>query len=243
MVEIEVCPSPFLLDCYLKSQEPCCVLIVDIFRASTSICSAMQNGAEKIVTVADLQEAKEMKNKGYTVVAERNAKRCDFADFGNSPLEFQNIKKVSEQLVFTTTNCTVAIEKAKEYTNNILIGAFSNISSIVQYCLEKQTKIVILCAGWTGRICVEDMIFAGAFTERFMQKNEIEKMSDSTQIALDIWKENKNNLQNYLATTEHYKRLEKNDLLKDINYCLRFDTNHIIPKYDAKNGCFIKQNN
>ncbi len=188
---------------------------------------------------AGLVEAETLKKEGYTVVAERNAKRCDFADFGNSPLELMSKSIVEKELVFTTTNCTYAIEKAKEFSNQIVIGAFSNLNAVVDYCLKSEKNIVLLCAGWKKRYCVEDTVFAGAFVEQIIETTQQSTLSDSTRTALELWKHHKANLQEYLSKTEHYKRLIANNLLQDIKYCLQKNKTNIIPSYNIKQNAFL----
>ncbi len=237
--KVEVCFSPILLDSYIQKGEEPLIVVIDIFRASTSICSAMDNGAKKIITVASLDEAERLKDKGYLVVAERNAKRCSFADFGNSPLELATKEMLDKEVVFTTTNCTYAIEKAKEFSSNIVIGAFSNIKSLVDYSLKSDKDIILLCAGWKKRYCIEDTIFAGAFVELFCTTPAKKSLNDSTKISLELWNTHKDNLQEYLSNTEHYQRLISNNLLKDIEFCLNQDTTEIIPIYNIEQNAFL----
>ena len=77
MNTIEVCFSPAIYDKFHK--EDSIVIIVDILRATSSICAAFFNGAEKIIPVATLEEAKCYKEKGYIVAAERDGIKKDFA--------------------------------------------------------------------------------------------------------------------------------------------------------------------
>ena len=84
---LDLCPSPALYK-YYKSENDT-VIVVDVFRASATMCTMLNNGATAIIPVSDSETAREFKSKGYLVGAERNTKRCDFADFGNS----KNCKK------------------------------------------------------------------------------------------------------------------------------------------------------
>ncbi len=238
--KVKVCFSPVLLDSYITEDENPVIVVIDIFRASTSICTAMNNGAKKIITVAGLEEAETLKEEGYTVVAERNAKRCDFADFGNSPFELNSKSVVDKELVFTTTNCTYAIEKAKEFSNQIVIGAFSNLNALVDDCVKSEKDIVLLCAGWKKRYCIEDTLFAGAFVQQMIKnKTEQSVLNDSTRTALELWNTHKKELPTYLSNTEHYQRLLSHNLQQDIEYCLQANSTEIIPNYDVKQNAFV----
>ncbi len=82
------------------------VVIIDILRASSAICTAFANGATSIIPVADITEAKDYKSKGYLVAAERDGFVLDFADFGNSPFNFTKEKVEGKTIVYSTTNGT-----------------------------------------------------------------------------------------------------------------------------------------
>lgn len=107
------------------------------------------------------------KKKGHLVAAERNVKKCDFADFGNSPFDFTHEKVADKEIIFTTTNGTRAIEMALD-ADEILIGAFSNITTLTNHCNSKK-NVLILCSGWNNRFCLEDTLFAGALTEKLIK--------------------------------------------------------------------------
>ena len=82
----------------LKSHKDSIVVIIDILRASSAICTAFANGAAAIIPVAEVEEAKDYKSKGYLVAAERDGFVLDFADFGNSPFNFTREKVEGKQL-------------------------------------------------------------------------------------------------------------------------------------------------
>ena len=88
--KLETCFSPALFeaDCHTDS----IVVIIDVLRASSAICNAFANGAASIIPVAEIEEAKMYKSKGYLVAAERDGFILDFADFGNSPFNFTKEK-------------------------------------------------------------------------------------------------------------------------------------------------------
>lgn len=228
---VEICVSPALYPFYADSYDKV-VIVVDIFRASTTMCNALKNGAKSIIPVASIDEAQAYKQKGYLVGAERNVKRCDFADFGNSPLDYTPEKVKDQDIVFTTTNGTQAIEKAAG-CDCLLIGAFSNIQKIADFCLSLKKDVIVLCAGWNNRFNIEDTLFGGALAELLSEK-DYASSSDATTVALDMWKQAKPDIKKYIAKSEHIKRLEANGLLKDAAYCLELNTANIVPMYDKE---------
>jgi len=229
-MKIEVCFSPALYPYYSQDNKDKIVVVVDIFRATTTMCAALNNGTRSIIPVAGIEEAQAYKAKGYLVGAERNVKRCDFADFGNSPFDYTEDKVSGKDVVFTTTNGTQAIEMAND-ADILIIGAFSNIDAVTEFCTSKQKDVIVLCAGWNNRFNIEDSLFGGALATRLLD-NGYTPASDATRVALSMWEEAKPDVKKYIDRTEHIKRLEANNLQKDTEFCLLENTVGIIPVYD-----------
>lgn len=232
-MKVDVCFSPALYPYYSESNDKI-VVIVDIFRATTTMCAALNNGAKAIISVASIEEAQTYKTQGYLVGAERNVKRCDFADFGNSPFEYTKDKVLGKEVVFTTTNGTQAINVAKE-SDFLIIGAFSNIDVVTQFCCDKQKDVLILCAGWNNRFNIEDTLFAGALASKLLKKG-YKSASDATQVSLDMWEKAQIDMEDYITKTEHIKRLIANNLQDSVGYCLTENTVDIVPVYNKETG-------
>jgi 2-phosphosulfolactate phosphatase len=229
-MKIDICFSPALYPYYTDNNAECIVIVVDIFRAATTMCAALKNGAEAIIPVASVEEAQAYKAKGYLVGAERNVKRCGFANFGNSPFDYTTEKVKGKDIVFTTTNGTQAIEVAGD-AYALIIGAFSNISAVVDFCIEAGKDVVVLCAGWNNRFSTEDTLYAGAVAKRLLDKGYT-CASDAVRVALSMWRDAEPDLRDYIGHTEHIKRLEANNLQDSVNYCLTEDTVKLVPVYD-----------
>ncbi len=227
-MKVDICFSPALYQYYADSNDKI-VVVVDIFRATTTMCAAFKNGAVAIIPVASIEEAQVYKSEGYLVGAERNVKRCDFADFGNSPFDYTADKVKGREVVFTTTNGTQAIETAAD-AGILTIGAFSNISALADFCIEKQKDVIILCAGWNNRFNIEDTLFGGALTKRLIERGYT-SASDATLVALSMWDEATPDVLSYIGRAEHVKRLEANNLQDSIEYCLTEDTVHLVPLF------------
>lgn len=230
-MKVEICFSPALYPYYTDNNDRI-VVVVDIFRASTTMCAAFNNGVKSIIPVASIEEAQAYKAKSYLVGAERNVKRCDFADFGNSPFDYTAEKVKDKEIVFTTTNGTRAIEAAAD-SLYLLIGSFSNLKVITDFCISKQKDVLVLCAGWNNRFNIEDSLYGGALAEELI-KNGYSSASDATQVALSMWKEAKTNIREYINRSEHIKRLEANNLQDSVDYCLTLDTVSLIPIYNQE---------
>ena len=205
--------------------------MVDIFRASTTMCRMLHNGATAIIPVAEIEEAKRYKNDGYLVGAERHTRKCDFADFGNSPFDYTPERVAGREVVFPTTNGTMAISEGAN-AQELLIGSFSNIGALSHYCIEHAERIVVLCAGWNNRINLEDMLFGGALLERLSASGKVTIGSDAVRVAQLLWLQAKANPMGFLKNSEHYGRLLANGAEGDAAYCLSSDTLEVVPLYN-----------
>ena len=225
---LDLCPSPALYPFYRKEDDT--VVVVDVFRASATMCAMLHNGATAVIPVADIEEAKQYKSAGFLVGAERKTRKCDFADFGNSPFDYTREIVAGKEVVFTTTNGTMAIEMGKE-SRRLFIGTFSNIDALADKCMESPGRIVVICAGWNNRVNVEDTLFGGAFAERLSKKADMTPGSDAVRIALTLWHQAKNDPLTYLRQSDHYQRLIDNSATGDAAYCLQENTVSVVPCY------------
>lgn len=225
---VDVCFSPVMYPAYRNKDVT--VVVVDIFRATTCICTAFENGVKKIIPVETLEEALDYKSKGFLVAAERNVQKCDFADFGNSPFDFEVEKVKDREIVFTTTNGTRAIHAAKD-AKYLIIGSFLNLFAVAEFCFGKNENVIIVCSGWNDRFNMEDTLFAGALAYCLQEHFNFEMIGDSAIAAVDLWKKAKDDLISYINKSEHIARLRSNGQEKAIQYCLQQDTVSLVPKY------------
>ena len=223
---IEVCFTPATYHMFHNDETN--VVVVDILRATSAICTAFMNGVERIIPVATLEEAKEYKKKGYMVAAERDGIVRDFADFGNSPYNFKPELIKGKDIVYSTTNGTNAIKMA-EKSNMVTIGAYLNITALANFLIEQQRDVVILCAGWKERFNLEDSVFAGALSMKLMESEMFDTICDSTLGAMDLWSIARNDLSGYTNKVAQKTRLSLNGLDDVIEYCLKSDLTNLIP--------------
>ncbi|HPE33163.1 MAG TPA: 2-phosphosulfolactate phosphatase [Bacteroidales bacterium] len=232
---ISVCFSPALID-FMFIKEETIVVVADILRATTSMISALACGAKSILPVSSLEKAREFKLQGFPVAAERDGKMPDFADFGNSAFEFMNDRIRNKTLIFSTTNGTVAIEKASKLGDTVL-GAFSNISALAKWIHEQHRHLLILCSGWKNNFCLEDAIFAGALIEKLITDSTFEIHCDSAHAAFDLWKTAKTDLLTYSGKALHRERLHQLGADNIVPFSFETDTFTIVPI--LKNGELI----
>lgn len=237
-MNIDVCFSPVLYPFYKHNEEDTVVIVTDIFRATSTMCTAMHNGAACIIPVASMDEAETYKSQGLLVGAERNVAKCSFADFGNSPFEYTPERVAGKKIVLTTTNGTQAIEMAKN-CHLLLVGAFSNLQVTVNHCLKQEKRVVVLCSGWNNRFNTEDTLFAGAVCD-MLTKEGFCIASDAARTALMLWQEAQNDIFSFLSSSEHFARLQSHGLTADIEYCLTCNSTNELLFLDKKTGTIVK---
>lgn len=235
-MKIDVCFSPALYPVYHNPEV--IVVVVDVFRATTTMAAAFKNGVRSIRPVATVGEAQEYKAKGWLVGAERNVKRCDFADFGNSPFDYTAEKVAGKDIIFTTTNGTRAITIAKE-AYRVVTGAFVNLQAVADYCLFHARDVVVLCSGWQDKVNMEDTLFGGALADVLINTGKYEPASDAALIARDMWTDNKENLIAYLDPTDHIARLKANHLEDAVPYCLTPDSAIVVPELSMEGETLV----
>lgn len=231
---LETCFSPALF--IAEENHESIVVIIDILRASSAICTAFANGASEIIPVAEVSQAKEYKSRGYLVAAERDGFVLDFADFGNSPYNFTKDKVEGKSIVYSTTNGTGIINLASS-SKAVLIGSFLNISALTEWITLQDRNVLLFCAGWKNRFNIEDSVCAGAMASRLMKSGLYSTICDSTLAAMDLWIMAEKDLPGYIDKAAQRSRLRDKGLDDCIGFCLTLDYTEKIPM--LKNGVLV----
>ncbi|HVD97462.1 MAG TPA: 2-phosphosulfolactate phosphatase [Cytophagaceae bacterium] len=224
MKNVEVCLTPDLVKTY--GVENKIVVVVDILRATSVMTTALAHGIQSITPVASVEECQCLKDSGYLAAAERDGKTVDGFDFGNSPFTYMDKSLAGKKLAVTTTNGTLAITRSVE-AEEVVVGSFLNISSVANYLINQPHDVMILCAGWKGRVNLEDTLFAGALIE--LLGNAFDSENDSAIAAVALYRMAKDDMMGFLKNSSHAKRLKGLSIIKDIDFCLQRDVYDIIP--------------
>ena len=236
---VEVCFSPLLFP--IIKDKSAIVVVVDVLRATSAICTAFENGLDKLIPVETIEEARQYKEDGYMVAAERDGIVKDFADFGNSPFNFTPERVAGQTIAYSTTNGTRTIHMAEDF-HKIVIGSFLNLNALTEWLIKENHNVVILCAGWRGRFNIEDSLMAGALSIKLIEDHHFTTVCDSAYAAMDLWDLAKADVLNYLEKAAQRHRLKKNKLDDVIPFCFS-DPNYssIIPVY--QNGMLLNNSN
>ncbi|GGH10588.1 2-phosphosulfolactate phosphatase [Mucilaginibacter phyllosphaerae] len=228
---LDVCLTPALIPLY--NVQDYIVVVIDIFRATSSICYGIENGAEAIIPVSEVEECAAYREKGlnYLIAAERDGKVVDGFDFGNSPFSYTAEKVSGKTVVLTTTNGTHALHLSRS-AKKIVIGSFLNLTALCNWLKTQQENILLVCAGWKNNFNLEDTLFAGAVIEQLKDTGFI--LDDPAIAANDLFRIGKQDIAQYLSKTSHGERLKKLGIEKDIAFCLQVDLTTAIPVLDGE---------
>ncbi len=221
---IDVCLSPDLMHLYNVKDHT--VVVVDILRATSCMTTAFAHGIQSITPFEHLQDCLALKSKGYFTAGERDGKKMDGFDLGNSPFEYMNPILQGQKIAFTTTNGTRAIVHSAG-AREIIIGSFLNLTAVVGYLRQVQNDILIVCSGWKGKVNLEDTVFAGALVDHL--QNDFGHACDAPLIAMRLYSAGRDNLGDFLKDSSHIKRLHRLNIQKDIDFCLTKDQYKVIP--------------
>jgi len=229
--------SPALL--HLHDVNHAIVVIIDVLRATSTIATALHNGAKCVIPVDSVAKCIELGRQIDGITAgERDGHIAEGLQHGNSPFEYPPEFIGGRTLVLTTTNGTKLLHMALDRgAGQIITGSFPNLRSVCDYLLSQNMPVLLACAAWKDKINIEDMLFAGAVINKVKQNFDIN--CDSSQIAETVYLEAKKDLYAFMKAknASHYQRLSGYGLEKDIRYCLTPDVAAVLPLYE--NGKLI----
>lgn len=224
---LEVCLSPALL--HLFDVKNSIVVIIDVLRATSTICTALYNGASRVIPVASVEECVNIGRAiGGITAGERDGRIAEGLVHGNSPFEYPREFVENKTLVLTTTNGTKLLHMAKDAIQ-IITGSFPNISAVCDYLIAQNQNVILGCAAWKDRINMEDTLFAGAVVSRI--KAHFDVNCDSAVAAETLYDTAKDDIYTFMTQASHYKRLANYGLEKDIHYCLTADGANVLPLF------------
>jgi 2-phosphosulfolactate phosphatase len=220
------------------SQTVC--IVFDVLRATSTIVTALANGAAAVVPVAEIPEALALKQQRPKLLlgGERDGVRIranltggvDF-DLGNSPREFTREAVQGKTIVLTTTNGSRAL-RACANAKSVLAASFLNLSATAKH-LQSQapSDFLFVCSGTFDQAAFEDVLAAGALADLLWDRFPPDTTADSARIAHDIYLQHRDDL---LCAMEHSRNgrrlLDNPDLRDDVPFCLRQDAHPLVVK-------------
>ncbi len=212
------------------------VVVIDVLRASTTIVTALANGAREIIPVASIESAVKISGSLFGEVTlrggERNGRRIEGFNLGNSPAEYDPATVSGKSIIFCTTNGSVAMAKSR-YARRLIVGGFANLTTVVSYIAKESKDFLLLCAGkWNGvrSFSMEDSVCAGMIINQLMKRSELEvSLTDSSAAALALYKANARSIPKLLRTCDHGAYLAEIGFGSDLKLCSTIDAFDVLP--------------
>ena len=222
--------SPALLDLYDLNNAV--VVIIDVFRATSTIATALYNGAARVIPVDNVERCISIgcEITGSITAGERDGKVIEGLQYGNSPAEYPQHFIDGKTLVLTTTNGTrllhLAVEKGAA---EVITGSFPNLSAVCDHLARQNKNVILGCSGWKDRFNIEDTLFAGAVISRVKEHFTIH--CDSSLMAENMYSLHQHDMYDFIQLTTHWHRLAAYGLQKDLEYCVTIDVANVLPIY------------
>lgn len=210
-------------------------VVFDVLRATTTMLTALANGAKAVIPVADIPAAVAWRQRRPDVLlaGERDGLRIradrsggvDF-DLGNSPREFTSERVAGRVIVATTTNGTRAL-KACAGAAAVLPAGLVNVSSVALWLArERPAEVVIVCSGTHEDAAYEDVLGAGALVDRLWPALEGTRVLDSARLARTVYRAAGGRLLEAVAAESRNGRrlLGLPELAEDVSLCVAEDT-------------------
>jgi 2-phosphosulfolactate phosphatase len=229
-MKINILFSPVIVDeLYFTGKTS---VVIDALRATTTIITALENGAKEIIPVGTVEFAVKVSGGmfGWQTLlgGERNTKKIEGFALGNSPLEYSADIVAGKSVVLFTTNGTKAITKAK-FSSELFICAYLNISALAKHLVLLNHDLEIVCAGRSNNFSMEDSVCAGKLISEIQKINNDLILSDSARASISLSKSLGKNILNMLRETEHGKILIENGFEDDLTFCSKLNYSSAIP--------------
>lgn len=214
-------------------------VVIDVLRASTTIIHAIAAGAQAVVPCLTVEDAfavaERFPTKERVLGGERHGQLIDGFDLDNSPLRYTGEVVGGRTVIFTTTNGTRALLACSQ-AKTVLVGAFVNLSAVVEALRLLGDDVHFVCAGTDGQLTAEDILFAGAAAAKLLSTGTEWRATDvQTRMALDFWAANSSpeKFAETFAESLGAKNLLELGMHADVQRCQQRDLFKIVPRWDA----------
>ena len=211
------------------------VVIIDVLRASSTIAAALANGCNGFIPIFSPNQAKkkaqQFKKERVLLGGEREGRKIEGFDLGNSPREYKRETVKDKTIIFSTTNGVKTLEMVKG-AYRIIIGSFLNLQAVCNYCTNYRGDILIICAGKEGKFSLEDAACAGMIVNSLKDVFSVAcQEADANLTAQLLYEKFSNNILEILRKSQHGRYLESIGLVEDLKFCSQLDFFHIVPVF------------
>jgi len=209
------------------------VVVIDVLRATTSICAALHAGAKGVIPTSGPGEAGDMWGKigsDMAVLAgERQGVKIENFQLGNSPLEFTKESVGGKFVVMTTTNGTELFKKAHS-ASTVLCGSLCNIGKVAERVVSEDNELIIACSGREGSFSIEDTICGGMLVQLLAKKHDLHlENNDAASLAALLYNSNRENIKGSIQEGEHGRFLASIGFADDVSTAAEIDSIPVLP--------------
>ncbi len=209
------------------------VVVIDVLRACSTIQTALENGANGVIPLAENDDAGRytgfLDASSVLLCGEKEGKKVAGYQLGNSPLEYDRQTVENKTILFKTTNGTRAITRSNG-AREILIGSFLNLSAVTDALHERaQNEVLLVCSGWNSRLSIEDLLCAGAIIHRLFDAQLPDAATDGVKISYGLYEKFGDNIPELIQSSNHAVRLREIGFGDDIAYCSQIDLFSTVP--------------
>ncbi len=207
------------------------VLVIDVLRASTTIAYALHNGCKEIIPTSSMDAAIELSRKigrdAALLCGEREGRKIEGFDLGNSPLEYEPETIKDKTLIFATTNGSRAIVKGSAALS-VTVGSFVNFTSAFDHLCSHSKDLSIICSGKLDRFSIEDSVCGGLYIDA-LAKSRVCQLNDASYGALKLFEAHRIDLLGMLKNSSHGQYLTELGFEKDLYLCSEVDSLQVVP--------------
>lgn len=206
-------------------------VMIDVLRASSTIVTAIGNGAKGVIPVGDMgagsKISQSMDSANMLLCGEKDGEKIEGYDLGNSPLEYTPEVVQGKTIILNTTNGTKALMRSS-LAKDIVVGSFINLKSIVNYLQDKE-EIVLVCAGWRGRLSLEDLLCAGNIIAELTGDSLPDGALDGAKVAFGLYEKFGDDIEETIKSSNHAGRLQGIVGSGDLSYCSTVSKMDVLP--------------
>jgi len=209
------------------------LVVIDVLRLCTTVCHALENGAERVIPVESIESATRLAaslDRRVTLLCgEREGERIEGFHLGNSPREYLADLVAGKTLVITTSNGTRVMVDG-EGAREIALASLVNVSAVAAWLDEREGPILLVCSGSHGRFALEDAVAAGLLLKRTQAVGGRPlSLGDASRAAIALATAHQSDLEGMLAGCESGRNLVRQGFRDDLPVCASLDTLQQVP--------------
>lgn len=211
---------------------PQSAVVIDVFRAATTMATALFHGCRSIIPVLTPEEAREraraFRPGEILLGGERGGEPIAGFDLGNSPLEYTAGRVAGKSVILTTSNGTGALIAAAE-AGATAVGALVNVQAVARWATRQGRDLTLLCAGEAGGVSLEDTVCAGLIVEEIAAGGVPLDLTDAAVVSRAVARHYRDRLEHLPRDSTWGRHLARAGGEKDLSVCLALETCPVVP--------------